>query len=685
MVDQQTGPVQQQPIQKKKPIGLIIGVTVFIIIVVVVIIIIATRGKKEGNEPSQSESSDPEPSNPQPSNPQPVVDPQPNVVEEIDDSVDESNNNLNEIVDDIQQPVIDTTDDNTLKQFSGFTTIADNKLTTTVDIDKVAYLSPNGKYKFSFQNNNNLVIFEGSSAVWNSDTASTSNSYLRFEQNGNLAIYELTTKKWESSTTGGGQFLVFNDKGQLLTLSEDGEVIEFIIEYHTGNANLVEYMLNNSDVFRAFSSSDIKNNHTNPGKVVDASWNLNAIVSHYINSGRMEGRTMNYIGPQNNIYNMDGKTAHACPKLSGWKDLKDDQNRIQPYMHIPYISYLQLPLEHGGDIPSNFKSNAIMLSVPIDVVKFYHDFKNPSANEVNAQLLITVDDRADIILNDKYIKSLTGDNNDPVDLVLAPGKNRIMIVLWNTGGPGAFQALVRNRVTNQWYTSTINGWRYINDLTNILGYDNGSLVKEDGGNAYIPPPYLHFNKVDNQGRIQFHYHYMNTTGKRQKVKFIVKTGHYCVLWVERKLINSKSYGADDTPFYCIMEPGKNAVCFEVMSNNTAKLNVVAIDEETSEELFDATTKGWRLFETNYKPGPFEKVIAYYDGSKTASFWIGQNSQAEMEAKGLRDDKLTHVNVPKCLEAITWNTPMKKPNFKLNNEYTTCIAQMLTNEHVKICP
>ena len=146
MVDQQTGPVQQQPIQKKKPIGLIIGVTVFIIIVLVVIIMIATRGKKEGNEPSQSESSDPEPSNPQP-----VVDPQPNVVEEIDDSVDESNNNLNEIVDDIQQPVIDTTDDNTLKQFSGFTTIADNKLTTTVDIDKVAYLSPNGKYKFSFQ------------------------------------------------------------------------------------------------------------------------------------------------------------------------------------------------------------------------------------------------------------------------------------------------------------------------------------------------------------------------------------------------------------------------------------------------------------------------------------------------------------------------------------------------------
>ena len=597
--------------------------------------------------------------------------------------MDESNNNLNEIVDDIQQPVIDTTDDNTLKQFSGFTTIADNKLTTTVDIDKVAYMSPNGKYKFSFQNNNNLVIFEGSSAVWNSNTESTSNSYLRFEQNGNLAIYELTTKKWESSTTGGGQFLAFNDKGQLLTLSEDGEVIEFIIEYHIGNANLVEYMLNNSDIFRAFSSSGIQNNHTNPGKVVGASWNLNAIVSHYINSGRLEGRTMNYIGPQNNIYNMDGKSAYSCPKLNGWKTLKDDQNRIQPYMHIPYISHLQLPLEAGGDIPSNFKGNANMLSVPIDVVKFYHDFKNPSATEVNAQLLINVDDRGDIILNDKYIKSVKGTSyNDPIDLILAPGKNRIMIVVWNFGGPGAFQALVRNRVTDQWYTSTINGWRYINDLTNILGYDDGNLVKEDGGNAYIPPPYLHFNKVNNRGHLQFHYHYMNKTGKRQKVKFKVKTGNYCVLWVERKLINSKSYGTDDTPFYCIMEPGKNAVCFEVMSSSTAKLKVLAMDEETSEELFDTTTKGWRLIERGWKPGPYETVIAYYEGGKIARFWVGQNSLAEMEAKGLPDDKLTDVKVPKCLEAITWNTPMRKPNFKDNNEYTTGIAQMLTNENVK---
>ena len=110
-------------------------------------------------------------------------------------------------MDDLQQDInlgnIDTSTSESLKQFSEYTTITDNELQTTVDIEKGGYLSPNGKYKFAFQTDNNVVIYEtGGSAVWATGTTHSSDSFLRLEPDGNLIVSRLGETVWESGTTG---------------------------------------------------------------------------------------------------------------------------------------------------------------------------------------------------------------------------------------------------------------------------------------------------------------------------------------------------------------------------------------------------------------------------------------------------------------------------------------------------
>lgn len=593
------------------------------------------------------------------------------------EDVDNSTAALDEMIDSIEQPIIDTTSDNSLKDFSGYTTIADNNLSTTVDIDKVAYLSPDGNYKLSFQTDNNLVIYDKNGrAVWHTNTVSSSNSYLKFQSDGNLTIYELTDLKWESGTFGGGQYLVFNNKGQLLTLNDMGEEMEFVVEYHKGNANLSEYILRYSDIFRAYSSGWYGNNTSNPREVKHKSWHMDGALEHYTVHGRGEGRIMNYIQAQDDNYNMDGKEAFIMPKNSGWGIVKDSQNRIDRYAHINWIWKYQMPLEVGGHLPNDFFSNNDYTSVPIEVVKFYNDFKNSTQYEVDAEILIHVDDRADIILNDVYLKSVAGWDNEPIAVKLQPGKNRLMIVAWNLGGPGGLQAVVRNPVTDYWYTSTMNGWRYIDDLQNILGFYEDSILDE---NAEWPNCQLKIpnDQVDFHGNLQFHYDYMNNTGKRIRAKMINPLfDDYGTLWVDRKLINSKCIGEDPTDFYFMLEPGKNRLCFEVMNyGGPGGVRFKVVDIETGEEIMVPNNQ-WRFFTVDpWKPGPHEKITIFHHnlGSDPRNkLWIGHYNRGRMEAMGIPNDTVTSISVPRMLEGVLWSDDNANPHgqslyFKGNTE------------------
>ncbi len=671
---------------------------------------------------------------------------------QVPEEVEEVEDELDQIFDDVDSPT--GTLDPLLPQFEGFSTIAKTPTDTPIDIDKGAYTSPNFKYKFKFQDDNNVVIFpSGKLAVWATGTNHSSDSFLRLESNGNLIVNRGGEKVWESGTTGGGQFLALNDQGQLAMLSEDGEVIEYIVEFHKENANISEYILNNSDLYRYFSSwsgpsslsglcrdrignckthrknggcmsanskhdmwrtncvntcgychdtqynpgTTIKrcsdqipkcdqhkanggcfsghwnhvyyrtncvrtcgychdsqyynptgypgsqNMHANVGLSVGFGWDVQGIINHYINRGRDEGLKMNFLTEQDDIYNEEGFQVKKMPydmiKASNFE--YDGQEYSSDW-----IWKSDMPLQAGGSISGTYFTSHRMMSVPIEVVKFYYDYRHNFETEIDAVFLVDCDDRVDIIFNDRYIKSVKSGPHE-VSVTLQPGKNRFMCVCRNTYGPAAFRAVLVNPVSKQQLMNTNLNWRYIDDLLNIMGLD--ARMIQNGG-------YLEFLTDEWSGKHQFHYDYVNTTGQDQKLKIKFNFDNYGVFWIDRKLINSKSMG-DGTHFYAIVPPGKSHICCEIMDyGGPGRLSGTIEDIETGKTVLSTNDEGWRYIVNNSKPGPWEPVTVYEHGNfagRAKEFWIGHFNRYRMEKGGMSNDMITSVRVPKMLELTIW--------------------------------
>ncbi len=577
---------------------------------------------------------------------------EPEEVEQIEDELDQISDDheddLDEIFDDVDSPT--ETLDPLLPEFQGFTTIAKTPTDTPIDIDKGAYRSPNFKYKFTFQGDNNVVIYlSGKPAVWHTGTNHSSDSFLRLESNGNLIVNRGGEKVWESGTTGGGQFLALNDQGQLAMLSEDGEVIEYIVEFHKENANISQYILNNPDLYRAFSSVNSQgknmNNRVNPHDSANYGWNVGGIINHYINNGREEGRTMNFLTPQDNIYNEEGFQAKLMPFVN--TSIENDGTQYSAF----WIWKSDMPGSVGGDITGNYFSSSRMMSVPIEVVKFYYDYNHNFDVEITAKLIVQVDDRADIIHNDRYLKSVkVGGTRVVNNIVLTPGKNRFMIVCRNTGGPAGLRVVLIDPVSKQQLMNTNTNWRYIDDLYNTLGLDVTLKYNNSLGH------YLQFDVNNWEGHHQYHYDYINTTGQNQQLKINFQFDDYGVLWIDRKLINSKAMG-DNTPFYAIVPPGKSHICCEIMNyGGPGRLSGTIKDMQTNQTVLSMNDDGWRYIISSSKPGPWEPVTVYehtFSGI-TKEFWIGHFRRNMMEAYGMPNDRITTVKVPKMLELTIWD-------------------------------
>lgn len=741
------------------------------------------------------------------------------VYDDLDDIEIEDDLEDIEIEDDLDDfDLEESPQDAPLKQFEGFTTIAKTQNATQIDIDKGTYTSPKGKYKFKFQEDNNVIIQSSEAvAVWATRTNHSSDSYLRLEDNGNLIVNRIGETVWESGTTGGGEFLALNDQGQLAMLSQDGEVIEYIVEFHRGNANISAYILNNSDLYRYFSSwsgpsslsglcmdkiegckghkrrggcSSANSNHDswrtncvntcgychdpqyNPGTTirrcedkrsdcathkanggctsgnpdhhkwrtdcvrtcgychdyryynptgstcedkrsncdthkgnggcrsanpnhhmwrtdcvytcgycndstynkpqgsqnmhanvslsVDYGWDVQGIINHYINRGRDEGFTMNFITEQDDIFNQEGFQVKIMP----YEMIKTSNFEYggQEYSS-DWIWKSEMPQQVGGDITSDYFTNHNMMSVPIEVVKFYYDYRHNFETEINAIFLVHVDNHADIIFNDRYIKSVKGGPHQ-VSVTLKPGKNRFMCACRNTGGPAAFKAVLIDPISEEQLMSTNLNWRYIDDLVNIMGLDANMIRNGE---------YLEFMTNEWTGAHQFHYDYVNKTGQDQELKIKFNFDNYGVLWIDRKLINSKSMN-DDTAFYAIVPPGKSHICVEIMDyGGPGRLSGTIEDIETGETVLSTNDEGWRYIVAGSKPGPWEPVTVYEHGNfagRAKQFWIGHFDRYRMENRGMSNDMITTVKVPKMLELTIWDDDEKSPKGRYSRLMTS---------------
>ncbi len=79
-------------------------------------------------------------------------------------------------------------------------------------------VSKNGQYQMSFQTDSNLVVYQGSKAIWASNTPGMPSDNLAFQTDGNLVIYYRSFPIWASGISGNGYnnaYLVMQDDGIL--------------------------------------------------------------------------------------------------------------------------------------------------------------------------------------------------------------------------------------------------------------------------------------------------------------------------------------------------------------------------------------------------------------------------------------------------------------------------------------
>jgi hypothetical protein len=94
-----------------------------------------------------------------------------------------------------------------------------------------SFVSPDGRFRFSYQNDGNLVLYQNGVAIWESDTEIlTENNgyapgYAAFQKDGNLVVYNyrldrpaLAVSVWDSNTWK-------NNTGATIAVQNDGNVV----------------------------------------------------------------------------------------------------------------------------------------------------------------------------------------------------------------------------------------------------------------------------------------------------------------------------------------------------------------------------------------------------------------------------------------------------------------------------
>jgi hypothetical protein len=85
-------------------------------------------------------------------------------------------------------------------------------------LDAGSYLeSPNGNYQLIMQGDGNLVLYQGSTALWSSGTAGDDGAFVAMQSDGNLVIYDNGVAEWNSNTAGfAGDYLQLQDDDNLV-------------------------------------------------------------------------------------------------------------------------------------------------------------------------------------------------------------------------------------------------------------------------------------------------------------------------------------------------------------------------------------------------------------------------------------------------------------------------------------
>ena len=392
------------------------------------------------------------------------------------------------------------------------------------------------------------------------------------------------------------------------------------------NSDLIGYSLMYSDMFRLYKFNK------------DSLWN------HWTNHGKNEGRILNPILPMDDLYNQDGFPAKPMPTIPGWGLLKNDDGNViftdGWIWHLPMPTSLEI-----GDM-----NNLNMTQVPVDIVKFYRDYNNTLAIEHPVKLYVNVDDTAWIIHNNKFIVQIIGFTDNPgIDLTLTPGKNRIMIICYNAGGPAGLQAAMLDDVNDAPLISTSvqSSWRYINDMFNCTELMTPVSTNQGfpGGDWRQVPD----NDIDWDGRLQFSYDFNNTTGTILESKILSNFDDFGVIFVERQIVGAKGLG-DPTPFYAKFRPGKTKITVCIMNYGGpggVTLRALSMDEQT--EYFSTKSNHiWCYKKVDFHPGPISTVTVYENSWTTGkNFWYGDWNYERMTQRGHPNDSMTSLKTPEA--------------------------------------
>ena len=280
------------------------------------------------------------------------------------------------------------------------------------------------------------------------------------------------------------------------------------------------------------------------------------------------------------------------------------------------------------------------------------------------KLYVNVDDYAYVLHNNKFIKKINGQNNPGIDLTLTPGKNRIMLVAVNTGGPAGLQVAMVDDVNDSPLISTAvqSSWRYINDIYHHRENHNLSAHGKHGNMDRLKT-----SDVDWDGKHTFWYCYNNTSGTVINAKIISRFDDYGVIWHERKLLLAKSMN-DPEPCFVKIRPGKNVFIFSV-SNYAGPGWVAAqcINISNNQELWKTETnsKRWHYKKTGFYPGPSESYRVYQHGNYNdngarsgyaKSFRYGVWDRARMENRGVGRNSMSSAKVPRGMQVTNFQDP-----------------------------
>ncbi len=84
-------------------------------------------------------------------------------------------------------------------------------------------VSCDGRFTLVMQTDGNLVLYQGASALWNTDTDGSAGQYATMQTDGNFVLYDPTRALWASGTSGNpGAWLALQTDGNLIVYTSAG-------------------------------------------------------------------------------------------------------------------------------------------------------------------------------------------------------------------------------------------------------------------------------------------------------------------------------------------------------------------------------------------------------------------------------------------------------------------------------